>query len=301
MKYTKIKNTDLKVSKLMYGCSSFWARKQFSDKMAINLVHQAIGGGVNFFDTGPSYGAGLGEERLGRAISNHRSDVVISTKAGTFVSEKGKIYHDFSSTKVLKSVEESLKRLQIDYIDILFLHGPRLEHINDDLLNSLAKLREKGKVRYLGVNSFQNDVILHCLNYQIFQGYMFEYNLLNQENETLIDAVDAKGNFSISATSVARALFNPKTFVPFHLSSIWYILRTLRYQRELYNKSRNFRFLNSLPNMSGAQAAIAFVLNNPKLTSAAFGTTNLKHLSENIGAVDMELDEVLLNRIKDLA
>lgn len=121
------------MSELGYGCASLWGKPGFtSDDEAVSLFRKAYELGINFFDTGFSYG--VAEKRLGHCIKeagkDARKNMVISTKCGTRVSEKGRYYHDWSVEWMKRSLDISLKRLGIDYIDMLQLHGPSVNEIS---------------------------------------------------------------------------------------------------------------------------------------------------------------------------
>jgi len=118
--------TGLSTSILGFGCSAYWARPAFPDARAQALAEAAIEGGIRLFDTGPIYGAGLGERRLGRALRARggAKGLVICTKVGTHVGADGRVFRDFSPEAVRISVNRSLERLGLDRIDGLHLHGP---------------------------------------------------------------------------------------------------------------------------------------------------------------------------------
>jgi aryl-alcohol dehydrogenase-like predicted oxidoreductase len=303
MKRRMAGRTGLTLSELGLGCSSFWAKPVFPENQALDLVEAAIAGGVTFFDTGASYAAGNAERRLGLVLKNHRSnrDIVVATKVGTHVAANGSHYKDWSRAAVRESVERSLERLGVPRIDILHLHGPLLGDLTPELVDALEELRRADLVRFIGINSFDDDVIRAGLRLPNFDSFMIEYNVLKKRNGALIDEIAARDRAVLIGTPVAQALFTNNVFAINHLRNAWGLLRALRHHpRELATAFR-YRFLNRVPGMSGPQAALAYVLRHPKISSAIFGTTQLAHLAQNVAAAALALPPDVAARIERLS
>ena len=194
MLYRSLGNTGLRVSEIGFGCASYWGKKVFDEAAAVRLIHTAIDHGVTLFDTGASYSDGNAEPRLGRALSSlqNKHDLVVATKAGSYTDERGKWREDFSPLGVRRTVEASLIRLGLDAIPLLHLHGPEIANITDDLLDTLARLREEGKIRHLSVNSFDVNVIEHVMTLPLFGVVMINYNILRPEREPIISKLAAR-------------------------------------------------------------------------------------------------------------
>ena len=159
MKYRNLGKTDLEVSEVGFGVwtvSTGWWGK-IDERDGIALLDQALDLGINFFDTGDTYGLGYGEEILAKALGKKRNHIIIGTKFGydfyTHVEREGhqERPQDFSPEFVRYACEQSLRRLNTDHIDLYQLHNPRLEAIeSDDLFETLEALVEEGKIRYYG-------------------------------------------------------------------------------------------------------------------------------------------------------
>ena len=160
MKYRSLGKTELEVSAVGFGVwtvsAGWWGRVDERD--GVNLLNQALDLGISFFDTADAYGRGYGEEILAKALGKKRSDNVIGTKFGydfhTQIGEEGRteLPQDFSSEFVRRACEQSLRRLNTDYIDLYQLHNPRMEAIeSDELFETLEALVDEGKIRYYGV------------------------------------------------------------------------------------------------------------------------------------------------------
>jgi len=119
-----------------------------SDKEAVRLVHEALDQGCNFFDTAPTYGGGKSETILGQALSGRRDEVVISSKCG---HQADKVTN-FEPGDLIKLVEDTLKRLNTEYLDSLLLHNPPFDHLNGSSpqFDVLKQLKKEGKIRAYG-------------------------------------------------------------------------------------------------------------------------------------------------------
>ncbi|MBZ9537071.1 aldo/keto reductase [Cytobacillus oceanisediminis] len=152
MKYRKLGKTGLDTSILSFGASSLGSVfRAINEKQGIHTVHEAVNRGINLIDVSPYYGLTQAEVVLGKAILEmKRDDIILSTKAGRY----GENEFDFSSERIIKSVDESLKRLNTDYIDILHLHDIEfgsMDQIIHESIPTLNKLKQQGKIRFTGV------------------------------------------------------------------------------------------------------------------------------------------------------
>ncbi|MEM9179490.1 MAG: aldo/keto reductase [Pseudomonadota bacterium] len=137
---------------LGFGVSGPLATRLFTDGEIDRLIGTARDQEITIFDTAPSYGAGLGERRLGRAIGNDPAAFVM-TKAGLTAKGCLKRVSDFTPERIVQSVEDSLRRLKRDRIDLLWLHGPGQHQINDRLCDALVRSIDDGKVAAVGIAS----------------------------------------------------------------------------------------------------------------------------------------------------
>lgn len=151
MEYTVLKGTGIKVSKACVGTMTFGG--QMDEKAACQAVDYAIEQGVNFFDTANLYYTGESERILGKALLGKRQDMIVTTKVSFPMS--GCLNHEgLSRVNILRCVEESLKRLQTDYIDIYFLHKPDHTTPLEESLQAMDMLVRQGKVRYIGLSNY---------------------------------------------------------------------------------------------------------------------------------------------------
>ncbi len=156
MRYNLLGNSNLKISQLSFGCMSLDGDHEANAQ----LLHKALDRGINYFDTADVYQNGFNEITLGKAFKEIRQQVVIATKVGNQIRKDGNGFN-WNPTKayILKSVDESLKRLQTDYIDLYQLHGGTMEDPIDEAIEAFEQLKVEGKIRYYGISSIRPAVI----------------------------------------------------------------------------------------------------------------------------------------------
>jgi len=298
MIYRQLINGQLSLSELGMGCASYWGNRLFSTRQAHKVVHRAIDGGINYFDTGHSYSGGLAEQRLGQALKGRHEGLNISSKAGTRNGHFGRLYKDFSPEWIRQSCESSLRHLKVDHLPLFFLHGPNPEDFNDSTYQVLDELRQAGKIRLAGVNTFNDHIIQLTAECQQFQCVMLDYNILTQQRATTMAALHTAGMDVLVAGALAGGLYD-RRFKQFKgIKSLWYWLRAWKNNRSLWQQAQQFDFLNGHDEYTATQLALAFALGNPHFASALIGTTSIAHLDELLAAVELELPESLLTRIQ---
>jgi len=153
MDYVRLGGTGLRVSNLCLGCMMFgeWGNRDHDE--SIEVIHAALDSGINFLDTANIYSAGESEQIVGKALKGRRDQVVLATK---FHARMGEGPNDAGNSRVhiMQAVEDSLRRLGTDYIDIYQVHRPDPKTDVDETLSALSDLVQQGKVRYLGSSTF---------------------------------------------------------------------------------------------------------------------------------------------------
>lgn len=172
--------TDLSVSPIGLGCwgiSGDWG--PVDRAQALRTLQHAFELGVTFFDTADRYGRGQSEKLVGEALASHRHEVVIATKGGMKPNEDGHVL-DFRPEYIESALEQSLKRLGTDYVDLYQLHNPETGHLRDELFVRLERLRDQGKIRYFGVSLNSRMEGLEALDSRSPASLQTIYNLLDQ-------------------------------------------------------------------------------------------------------------------------
>ncbi|GHU83281.1 hypothetical protein FACS189468_8300 [Spirochaetia bacterium] len=178
---------ELNFSVLGFGCWSLGEHSGWTnanDEASIRTIETAIDYGVTFFDTAPVYGFGTSEPLLGKAIKGKRDKLIIASKCGLQWNDKHETRNDLSEASVLKEIDQTLKRLNVDYVDIYHLHWPDPKVRVEDLRRTLDKLLDSTKVRYIGLSNFSlGETKKLCENVKV-AAYQGLYNTLEQNEET---------------------------------------------------------------------------------------------------------------------
>lgn len=299
MRYRPLGATGLTVSEIGFGCASWWGKRQFAEREALGLAHRAMDLGITLFDTGSSYAEGRAEPRLGRALRGRDTHgLVIASKAGTFHAGRGRVVRDFSPAAIVASAERTVRNLGLDALPLLQLHGPSASELTDDLCDALQKLKSRGLVRATGVNSFDPDVVRMAVRLPQFDVVMVDFNVLKPERASLITEAAAAGKAVLAGMPLAMGHTAPWLSRLRGPRDLWYLARGMVRHRSDMRLGRRFRFLHTHPAVTGAQAALAYVLAHPGVSSAVVGATRLKHLKQNVEASGMALPPGLLERIR---
>lgn len=299
MRHRPLGRTGLTVSEIGFGCASYWGLRRFPEREALGLVHRAIDLGITLFDTAPGYSRGEAEPRLGRALGGRDRDrLVIATKAGTYHAGGGRMGRDFAPAAIVASVEASLRRLGLDHLDIVQLHGPAAGELTDDLFEAFAGLRARGLVRAFGANSFDPAVLSAVIESEAFDLVMLDYNVLRPERAPLVARAAALGKGVLAGMPLAMGHVDRQIGKVRGLRDLWYAARALKNHRREVGQGARFGFLRDLPDMSAAQAALAYVLADPGVACAVTGTTRREHLEANAAASGLALPGAVMARIR---
>lgn len=153
--FVNISDTELKVSRVALGTWAMggWMWGGTDQSESIATIHAALNQGINLIDTAPMYGTGVSEEIVGSALQGMRTEVVIATKVG-LESRNGKVYRNASRSRIMLEIDESLRRLRTDYIDIYQVHWPDPLVPIEETAEAMRSLYELGKIRAIGVSNF---------------------------------------------------------------------------------------------------------------------------------------------------
>jgi aryl-alcohol dehydrogenase-like predicted oxidoreductase len=216
---------------------------------------------------------------------------------GTRLGRWGRAYKDWSPAFIRSSVEESLRRLKLDVIPLLQLHGPQIPDLTDSLFATLERLKEEGKIHYLSVNSFDTPVIAHVVTLSNFAAVMIDYNILRPERGAIIKELASREIGILAGHALAGGLYAKPFYGNGSVRDLWYAARAWKNHRTDLARSEYFRFINEEKDWTGAEIALAWVLANPDISCAVFGTTRLPHLLSLLRTSGRTLSADLLTRI----
>lgn len=311
MRYKKFGNSDLETSVVGFGG---WPMGRghygsFDDDEVVRAVHASIDLGVTLFDTAAVYGWGEGEKLLGRALEGKREDVVIVSKAGIpWDEEGGGRRRDSSRESLEKSLNESLTRLQTDYLDLFLIHWPDESRPMSVPMEAFADFQKQGKIRYGGVSNFSPQQMSDCLDVFPIVTNQVGYHLFDQRPEPEIIPFCAGNGMGIMAYgSLAHGLLTgamtPETTFE---EDDW--RRSLMAFGQPIFKGQNFldnlKKVDTLKEMAAdrgfsvAQLALAWVASEPTVSVALVGTRRPEEIQENVAAADWELSPSERDEIK---
>ncbi|WP_246008259.1 aldo/keto reductase [Chitinophaga lutea] len=271
MNYQVLGRSDLKVSEVSFGCMSLG----LNDADNARLLHRAVALGINYFDTADLYDKGFNESSVGKALRDRRKEVVIATKVGNQWRADGSGW-DWNPRPeyILASVEESLKRLGTDYIDLYQLHGGTIDDPIDDIIAAFEQLQQQGKIRYYGISSIRPNVIREYAKRSNIVSVMMQYSLLDRRPEvSCLPILQQHGISVVARGSVAKGLLIDKPATPY-----------LSYSEAEVQQAKDAVAALSGPFRSPAQTALKYVLMHPVVASAVVGIRTMVQLEEAAAA-----------------
>jgi aryl-alcohol dehydrogenase-like predicted oxidoreductase len=274
MEYTTLGKSDLRISKISLGCMSLTG----SIDEAETVIARALEAGINYFDTADLYEGGANESKIGTLLQRRRKDVIIATKVGNQMRADGSGW-DWNPRKeyILKSVEESLKRLKTDYIDLYQLHGGTLEDPIDETIEAFEILKEQGKILFYGISSIRPNVIREYVAKSNIVTVMMQFSLLDRRPEEQAFQILENNGISVLARGVvAQGLLAGKEAKVYLERPLDEVAIAARAVREVSGSKRTL-----------TQTAILYVLSKKVVASAVFGTGSAQHLSEATGVFDV--------------
>ena len=301
MKYKELAKTGEKVSAIGLGCMGMSsAYGEPDDIESVKTLQHALDLGINFWDTADIYGNGTNEELISKVLIPNRHKIFIATKFGfrirggqgdPFVG--GETYVDASPRWMKQAVEQSLKRLQIDTIDLYYAH--RIDHIVpvEETVGAMAEMVKEGKVRYLGLSECTPNDLKKAYAVHPIAALQSEYSLLTRDVEKEILPLTKKlGVTFVPFAPLSRGLITNKLDVS-SLASKDFRKNLPRYQGEHLENNRKlsaaFAELAESKNCTPAQLAIAWVIAQGDNIIPIPGTKRRKYLDENAGAANLEL------------
>jgi aryl-alcohol dehydrogenase-like predicted oxidoreductase len=313
MNHRPLARTGVQVSPLCLGAMMFggWGNPDHDD--SIKIIHRALDAGINFIDTADVYSRGESEEIVGKALAGRRDDVVLATKVhGTMGDDPNQFGN--SRRWIIREVEDSLRRLKTDYIDLYQIHRPEPGTDIEETLGALSDLVHQGKVRYLGSSTFPASQIVEAQWAARERG--LERFVCEQPPYSLLAR-------AVEADVLPTCLRHGMGVIPWSplaggwLSGKWrkgadapqstraermparYDLSDPANQRKLEAADALGKLADEA-GMTLIKMALAFVINHPAVTAAIIGPRTMEQLESQLGAEEVVLDAALLDRIDEI-
>ncbi|MDA0164415.1 aldo/keto reductase [Solirubrobacter ginsenosidimutans] len=312
MDFRPLGRTGVQVSPLCLGTMMFgaWGNPDHDD--SVRIIHRALDAGINFVDTADVYSAGESEEIVGKALKGRRDDVVLATKffmpMGDDPNRRGG-----SRRWIVKAVEDSLRRLDTDWIDLYQVHRPDPAVDVDETLGALTDLVQQGKVRYIGSSSYSGSEIVEAQwtarerRLERFRTEQPPYSLLTRSIELdVLPTAQRHGMGILTYSPLAGGWLSGSWSADSSPISPARQRLAARFDMSLPENQRKLEAVEQLQQVaddtgvSMIELAIAFVINHPGVTSAIIGPRTMQQLDSQLPAADAVLDAAVLDRIDQI-
>ncbi|TMC55825.1 MAG: aldo/keto reductase [Chloroflexi bacterium] len=296
MEYTNLGRTGVKVSRLCLGCMTFG--REIDEPASQPIIQCALDQGVNFFDTANVYGNGASESIVGRALKGVRQSIVLATKVygqmGPGVNDRG-----LSRVHIMRAIEDSLRRLQTDYVDLYQVHRWDDDTPVDETLRALDDLITQGKVRYIGCSNFAGWQLIKALwtsdkhGWARFESVQPPYSLVRREieQELLLACADQTVGvipYSPLAGGFLSGKYRRGAEIPEGTR-----FDVAKFYQDIYMKDASWRVVDALSAYAAEHGtpkevlAIAWVASHPTVTAPIIGARTVAQLEQGLAAVTL--------------
>lgn len=290
MEYRSLGKTELKISVVSYGAASIGNEYgNLDEAQGIRSLQVALDGGVNFIDTSPYYGRTLSEKVLGKAFKEIRRDrFILGTKCGRYDVDK----FDFSAERVTRSVDESLQRMGVEYLDIIQCHDIEfgsLDQVVNEALPALRKLQQQGKVRFVGVTGFPLKIFKYIRDRTQLDCMLSycHYSLNNTSLLGLIPYLQSKGVGIMNASPFSERLLTRQPLPAWHHAPP--LLRDYCHKAVEHCDRKGVDI---------AKLAIQFCIQNQDITTTVAGTANPANMANILKWIEEPVDRELLAEVQ---
>src|ERR671939_891755 len=313
MEYRALGATGVKVSPLCLGAMMFGAWGETDHDECVRIIHAALDAGVNFVDTADVYSRGESEEIVGRALRDRRENVFLATKVH---GRMGDDPNEFGNTRrwIVREVDNSLRRLGTDWIDLYQIHRPEADTDIDETLGALTDLVRAGKVRYIGSSTFPPSAIVEAQWVAERRGrerFVCEqppYSILVRGVESDVLPTCRRYGIGVIPWSPLAQGWLSGRFRKGGAEPTSRRARMLprRWDMSLPENQLKLEAVDALARlaeeagMTLIEMAIAFVIRHPAVTAAIIGPRTMEHLESQLPAAEVELGDDLLDRIDEI-
>ncbi len=290
MDYRKLGKTDLNLSLVGFGGAALGGVFGNVDPgEGMRAVHLAVDSGINFFDTSPYYGITLAETRLGAALVGRRDRVILATKCGRYGMEE----FDFSAKRVTASMDESLQRLQTDYVDLLQVHDLEFgdaQQIIEETIPALRQLQQQGKARYIGITGYPPKLLRRIAEAAPVDSILTycHYNLMNTDMDEVLTAFAREHGIGlINAAALHMGILTENGPAEWHPAP--QAVRDAGRKAAEFCRSRGADI---------ADVAMRFSLSHPYVSSTLVGMANTRQVEASLELLRSCSDPELLGQVE---
>jgi L-galactose dehydrogenase len=294
VEYRSLGKTGLRVSALGFGASSLGGGmfgRPVKEADAIRTVHTALDLGINFIDVSPFYGYTKAETVLGKALKGiSRSSYYLATKVGRY----GDAEFDFSAKRMIASVDESLARLGVDYVDIIQSHDNEygnLDQVVDETIPALRKLQQRGKARLVGITGYPLKIFSYVIaRTDVDTILSYNHYALNDTTLTnLIPFLENKSVGIISASPVSQGLLTNQGTPEWHPAP-----------NEVKRVCARAAAFCREQGADLAKLAMQFAIANPRIATTVVGTANPENIKKNVQWIEEPVDRKLITEVQEI-
>ncbi|MDM8533396.1 aldo/keto reductase [Clostridiaceae bacterium HSG29] len=316
----KIKIGDKYPTDLGFGCWQLSGKdswSNFNEKEMIETVEIAIAKGINFFDVAPVYGLGKAESLLGKIVKKKRKDIIIASKCGLVWDEKNNVTNNLTRKSLNQEIDESLKRLNTDYIDLYQIHWPDPNTNIKETILALEDIKREGKILEIGVSNFSLDLLKEAMKYGNIKTFQGLYNMIERNASSYHNI---KLGYEVENEIFTFLKENNMEFLPY--SPLMQGLLSGKYNKknnfdeidvrssnpELNNekllvnleKVEKLKLITKDINMPLSAIAIKYILEKGPIMSVIAGASNINQLDEHLQYKNFKLPKEIINEIDKL-
>jgi hypothetical protein len=272
-----------------------------SREEAGRILRRAVEIGIRHFDTAALYGFGKNEDLLGSVLNAHRGDILLASKCG-MTGVNGKRVIDGRPDTILKTCEETLRRLQTDVVDLYYLHRWDKKVPIEDSVGAMKRLVVDGKIRAIGLSEVSANTLRRAHAVHPIAAVQSEYSLWSRNVEVaVLDACAELGIAFVAFAPLARGFLTNTDLQPWNFAEKDIRRGMPRFQEPHYSQNvkllDHYRELANKADCTAAQLALAWLLNRQPGIHVTPGTTSLSHLEENFQALNVSLTPEIIERV----
>jgi aryl-alcohol dehydrogenase-like predicted oxidoreductase len=311
MQTRQLGNSDLRITPLGVGAWAMggagWA---FSwgpqdDQESIGAIHAALDRGINWIDTAAVYGLGHSEEVVGRAVKGRSNRPYLFTKCERIWNEQGQIQKSLERESIRHEIENSLRRLQMETIDLYQIHWPEPDEDIEEGWATLAELQKEGKVRWIGVSNFNASQLARAQRIAPITSLQPPYSIVQTEIEQDILPFCKQNNIGVIVYSPMKSGMLTGAMTRERIENMHaddFRKRTPNFQEPLLTRNLNLaellREIGKRHGRSPGEVAIAWTLRRPEVTGAIVGMRSARQVEGVIGAADFRLSQDEIQEIE---